>query len=113
MKNSFKLSCDLVRCPDTSFLKLIPNHRETKMAVVVGGVAEGGGGGVALCRCEGWGLLSRLCFSKMSYHLSKIDQRYEKLCCIEYGYLGPTGTTPLKTSQNASPGKYTNCLDSW
>ena len=37
MKDSFKLSCDLVRCPDTSFLKLIPNHRETKMAVVVGG----------------------------------------------------------------------------
>ena len=38
MKDSFKLSCDLVRCPDTSFLKLIPNDRETKMAVVVGGV---------------------------------------------------------------------------
>ena len=107
MKDSFKLSCDLVRCPDTPFLKLIPNHRETKMAVVVGG-AEGG----ALCRFEGWGLLSRLCFSKMTYHLWKIDQRYEKLCCIEYGYLGPTGTPPLKTSQNASPGKYTNCLDS-
>ena len=45
MKDSFKLSCDLVRCPDTSFLKLIPNHRETKMAVVVGGVGGGGGGG--------------------------------------------------------------------
>ena len=102
MKDSFKLSSDLVRCPDTSFLKLIPNHRETKMAVVV-----------ALCRFEGWGLLRRLCFSKMSHHLWKIDQRYEKLCCIEYGYLGPTGTPPLKTSQNASPGKYTNCLDSW
>ena len=42
MKDSFKLSCDLVRCPDTSFLKLIPNHRETKMAVVVGGVGGGG-----------------------------------------------------------------------
>ena len=42
MKDSFKLSCDLVRCPDTSFLKLIPNHRETKMAVVVGGVWGGG-----------------------------------------------------------------------
>ena len=37
MKDSFKLSSDLVRCPDTSFLKLIPNHRETKMALVVGG----------------------------------------------------------------------------
>ena len=109
MKDSFKLSCDLVRCPDTSFLKLIPNDRETKMAVVVGGV----GGGGALCHCEGWGLLSRLCFSKMSYHLWKIDQRYKKLCCIEYGYLGPTGTPPLKTSQNTSPGKYTSCLDSW
>ena len=78
MKDSFKLSCDLVRCPDTSFLKLIPNDRETKMAVVVGGA---GGGG--------------------------------ELCCIEYGYLGPAGTPPLKTSRNASPGKYTNCLDSW
>ena len=43
MKDSFKLSCDLVRCPDTSFLKLIPNDRETKMAVVVGGVGGGGG----------------------------------------------------------------------
>lgn len=75
MKDSFKLSCDLVRCPDTSFLKLIPNDRETKMAVVVGGAGE--------------------------------------LCCIEYGYLGPTGTPPLKTSQNTSPGKYTSCLDSW
>ena len=73
MKDSFKLSCDLIRCPDTSFLKLIPNHSETKMAVVVGGA------GGALCCCEGWGLLSRLCFSKMSYHLWKIDQRYEKL----------------------------------
>ena len=41
MKDSFKLSCDLVRCPDTSFLKLIPNDRETKMAVVVGGVGGG------------------------------------------------------------------------
>ena len=77
MKDSFKLSCDLVRCPDTSFLKLIPNDRETKMAVVVGGA----GGG--------------------------------ELCCIEYGYLGPAGTPPVKTSRNASPGKYTNCLDSW
>ena len=106
MKDSFKLSCYLVRCPDTSLLKLIPNDRETKMAVVVGGV------GVALCHCEGWGLLSRLRFSKMSDHLWKIDQRYEKLCCIEYGYLGPTGTPPV-TSQNTSPGKYTSCLDSW
>lgn len=43
MKDSFKLSCDLVRCPVTSFLKLIPNDRETKMAVVVGGVGWGGG----------------------------------------------------------------------
>ena len=43
MKDSFKLSCDLVRCPDTSFLKLIPNHCETKMAVVVGGAGGGGG----------------------------------------------------------------------
>lgn len=67
MKDSFKLSCDLVRCPDTSFLKLIPNDRETKMG---------------------------------------------ELCCIEYGYLGPTGTPPLKTSQNTSPGKYSSCLDS-
>lgn len=41
MKDSLKLSCDLVRCPDTSFLKLIPNHRETKMAVVVGGAGGG------------------------------------------------------------------------
>ena len=48
MKDSFKLSCDLVRCPDTSFLKLIPNDRETKMAVVVGGA--GGGGGTVLHR---------------------------------------------------------------
>ena len=43
MKYSYKLSCDLFRCPDTSFLKLIPNHRGTKMAVVVGGAGEGGG----------------------------------------------------------------------
>ena len=48
MKDSFKLSCDLVGCPDTSFLKLIPNDRETKMAVVVGGV--GGGGTLPLRR---------------------------------------------------------------
>ena len=44
MKDSFKLSSDLVRCPDTSFLKRIPNHRETKMAIVVGGAGGGGGG---------------------------------------------------------------------
>ena len=50
MKDSYKLSCDLVRCPDTSFLKLIPNHRETKMAVVVGGAERGGGGGLPLWR---------------------------------------------------------------
>ena len=48
MKDSFKLSCDLVRCPDTSFLKLIPNHCETKMAVVVGGAVGGG----ELCSIE-------------------------------------------------------------
>ena len=48
MKDSFKLSCDLIRCPDTSFLKLIPNHSETKMAVVVGGA--GGGGTLLLWR---------------------------------------------------------------
>ena len=47
MKDSFKLSCDLIRCPDTSFLKLIPNHSETKMAVVVGGA---GGGTLLLWR---------------------------------------------------------------
>ena len=50
MKDSLKLSCDLVRCPDTSFLKLIPNHRETKMAVVVGGAGGGVGDTLPLWR---------------------------------------------------------------
>ena len=47
MKDSFKLSCDSVR-PDTSFLKLIPNHCETKMVLVVGWGGGGGGGGGTL-----------------------------------------------------------------
>ena len=101
MKDSFKLSCDLVRCPDTSFLKLIPNDRETKMAVVVGGVGVGG----ALCHCEGWGLLSRLCFSKMSYHLWKIDQRYKKTVLHRVWIFGSHRYTPSKNFTEYLPLK--------